>query len=176
MSPRREQATQFTTQGNELAPNQRWEVDLNVWVRGRKSIVSIPHLGRNLKLQTARKVKTHPCCSFSQTQFALIATRALSWGPLRGGKDANAGPLSMLRFPGLTNKPQSFGTQGTYSSNAGWPFTLMPARLWKSLWGFHTWKSLPALHCFGVFGTRQENKGQIHLRSWSPTSKIQNYL
>lgn len=32
------------------------------------------------------------------------------------------------------------------------------------------------LHCFGIFGTRQENKGQSHLRSWSPTSKIQNYL
>lgn len=65
--------------------------------------MSIPHLGRNLKHQTARKVKTHPCCSFSQTQIALIATRALSWGPLRGGKDANAESLSMLRFPGLTN-------------------------------------------------------------------------
>lgn len=32
------------------------------------------------------------------------------------------------------------------------------------------------LHCFGIFGTRQENKGQSHLRPWSPTSKIQNFL
>lgn len=32
------------------------------------------------------------------------------------------------------------------------------------------------LHCFGVFGTQQENKEQSHLRSWSATSKIQNYL
>lgn len=60
--------------------------------------------------------------------------------------------MQMLSLcPCACNKYPSFSTQGASSPNAEWPLTLMPARLWKGLWGFHTWKNLPASSLFWNF-------------------------
>lgn len=175
-SPRRETvsiSTYYT--GYLIGPCQGWEVDFSVWGRGRKSIMNIPHLGRNPKHQTVRKSKMHPCCSFSQTRNAIIATSALPWGPLRGGRDANAEPLPVLRFPGLTTNPKvSILREPTVQllSDSS-PWCLQGCE--RVLGDFTSGKTCLCLHHSGIFGIWQENRGQSHLRSLILTWKIQNY-
>lgn len=136
-----------------ISPYQKPEVDFNVWVRGWKSIMSIPHLGRNLEHQAARKNKIHPILLLQTDKNCSQCYICPSLGTSERWERHKCWAFVTLRFPGLTTNPRVSAVREPTLQKLSDPSLWCLQGCERVCEDFTPGKTFLHLHCLGIFGT-----------------------